>query len=48
MRVDRHLAELIPWEFGKYAEEAETFRREAVERFKEALKEAGKTSTSSS
>jgi hypothetical protein len=38
------LAELIPWEFGKYAQEAETFGREMVERFKEALKEAQKTS----
>ena len=28
VRVDRYLAELIPWEFGKYAQEAETFGKE--------------------
>jgi hypothetical protein len=28
VRVDRYLAQLIPWEFGKYAQEADTFGRE--------------------
>ena len=32
VRVDRHLAELIPWEFGRYAQEAETFGKEMAER----------------
>jgi hypothetical protein len=48
VRVDRYLAELIPWEFGEYAEEVETLGREMVERFKEALKKPQKTSTNSS
>lgn len=48
MRVDHHLAEIIPWEFGRYAEESETFGREMVGRFIEALKAAPKTSKSSS
>jgi len=47
-RVDHYLAELIPWEFGKHAGEAETIRSEIVEMFKEAIKEVQKTSTNSS
>jgi hypothetical protein len=47
-RIDRYLAELIPWEFGTYAKEAGTYLTEMVERFKQALKEAQKTSTNSS
>ena len=42
VRVDRYLAELIPWEFGKYAQEAETFGQEMVERFNKALKRRSK------
>jgi hypothetical protein len=48
VRVGRYLAELIPWEFGKYAEEAKTFGEEAAERFNKALEQAQKTSKNSS
>ena len=49
VRVGRHLAELIPLEFGKYAKEhSGTFGTEMVARFKKALKEAQMTSKSSS
>jgi hypothetical protein len=48
MRVDRYLEELIPWEFGKYAKETGRFGAEMVERFKQALRDAQKTSKSSS
>jgi hypothetical protein len=45
-RVDDYLAELIPWEFGKCAEEAETSGQEIEERFMKALRQAHKTSRS--
>jgi hypothetical protein len=48
VRVDRYLAQLIPWEFGKYAHEAKTFGKEMVERFNKAIEQARKTSTNSS
>jgi hypothetical protein len=44
-RALKYLAEVIPWEFGKYAG---TFGHEMVERFKKALKEAQEISKSSS
>jgi hypothetical protein len=47
-RAKDHLAELIPWEFGKYAEETEQQKREWAAAFKKALKEAKKISKSSS
>jgi hypothetical protein len=38
-RVDRHLAELIPWEFGRFAEKNQKWLNEATERLRDALKE---------
>ena len=43
-RAEDHLAELIPWEFGKYAEEKERQKREWAAAFTKALKEAKKIS----
>jgi len=49
MRVDRYLAKLIWWEFGGYAQQQSgTFGAEMVEKFNRTLKEAQKTSKSSS
>jgi hypothetical protein len=41
-RAKDYLAELIPWEFGKYAEERERHKRELAAVFKKALQEAKK------
>jgi hypothetical protein len=47
-RAEDHLAELIPWEFGKYAEEREQQKREWAAAFRKALRKAKKISKSSS
>ena len=47
-RAKDYLGELIPWEFGKYAEETEQQKREWAAAFRKALKEAKKISKSSS
>lgn len=46
-RAKDYLAELIPWEFGTYAEETEQQKCEWAAAFKKALKEAKKISKSS-
>lgn len=47
-RALKHRAELIPWEFGKYAEEREQQKREWEAAFRKVLKEPKKISRSSS
>jgi hypothetical protein len=47
-RALAYRAKLIPWEFGKYAEEREQQKREWAATFRRALKEAKKISKSSS
>jgi hypothetical protein len=47
-RALKHRAQLIPWEFGKYADERKQQRRKWAAAFKKALKEAKKISQSSS
>jgi hypothetical protein len=47
-RALKYRAELLQWEFGKYAEERESQKREWAAAFKKELKEAKKISKSSS
>jgi hypothetical protein len=47
-RALKYRAKLIPWEFGQDAKETATFRKDMIEWFKDALKQAQKISNSSS
>jgi hypothetical protein len=47
-RAEGYLAQLVPWEFGEYAQEREQQKREWAAAFRKALEEAAKISKSSS